>query len=338
MVFYGPWQDGRVHEEIIHGKISADYNPPVVHELLSPAPTRPSGWSITTDGWVVNAGVGWQHEGGLSDPPEPDFAKSAAAFAAAVGAPVIETGWSLQYDMSSSGGRNPISVGVWGASHGWEFHGTEYRMGYEYPNDMSARYAIPPGMDNITDEYAVQLEPWVTGESDDIVLLSATVLGPGDLGNYGLFCKDAGTDQLFLNHGPISVTGSQEKIAPFELSVPTMTEIMEEIRVNGSLDDPVVDVSYNHPVMPRVSWLYKGPNLTDPHFDGTREVSHVDGLPVAVRVTYQMPRWRQVFFEDPTTPYRRNFPRDDALAGGAGRNWPRPKSIQASNRTSGGYL
>ena len=38
-----------------------------------------------------------------------------------------------------------------------------------------------------------------------------------------------------------------------------------------------------------------------------------------------------------TTTYRRNYPRDDGLAGGAGRNWPRPKSIQSSNRTSG-YL
>lgn len=51
--------------------------------------------------------------------------------------------------------------------------------------------------------------------------------------------------------------------------------------------------------------------------------------------TIRPPRIRWVY---ETVPYRRNFPRDDALAGGAGRNWPRPKSSQASNRTSGGYL
>lgn len=36
-------------------------------------------------------------------------------------------------------------------------------------------------------------------------------------------------------------------------------------------------------------------------------------------------------------PYRRTSHRTDSLAGGAGRNSPRSKSTQASNRTSGGY-
>lgn len=38
------------------------------------------------------------------------------------------------------------------------------------------------------------------------------------------------------------------------------------------------------------------------------------------------------------TPYRRNLPRDDALAGGAGRNFPSSKAMQSGRRTSGGYL
>lgn len=36
--------------------------------------------------------------------------------------------------------------------------------------------------------------------------------------------------------------------------------------------------------------------------------------------------------------YRRNFPRDDGLAGGARRNYPPSKAIQSGNRTSGGYI
>lgn len=296
----GPWNEGRIHEEIIHAKISVDYDPPIVHELLSPEPTRRSGWTVTTDGWFVNAAATWEHLGGLSEPPPPRPEKSEEAFVAAMGSPVIESGWNLQYDMTSNGGANPISVGVWSAQHGWEFRGTEYRMGYGFINDMSARYAVPPGMDHSTSEYTVQLEPWVNGEGADIELLSAIVLGPGDMGDYGLFCKDAGTGEMFLNHGPASVSGSQINQAPFDLTTPIMADIMEEIRVNGALDDPVVDTSTNHPSMPRMSWLYTGSTISDPHFDGNRLVSHVEGMGVAIKITYKMPRWRQYFFDDTT--------------------------------------
>lgn len=41
---------------------------------------------------------------------------------------------------------------------------------------------------------------------------------------------------------------------------------------------------------------------------------------------------------DTAVPYRRNFPRSDGLAGGGARTFPRPRSIQGSNRTSGAYL
>lgn len=39
-----------------------------------------------------------------------------------------------------------------------------------------------------------------------------------------------------------------------------------------------------------------------------------------------------------TTPYRRTYPRDDALAGGARRTYPPSKATQTGNRTTGGYL
>lgn len=58
-----------------------------------------------------------------------------------------------------------------------------------------------------------------------------------------------------------------------------------------------------------------------------------------VTFTYKFntPRWRWVFADDETVPYRRVFPRDDALAGGAGRVYPQSRSVQSSNRP-GGYL
>lgn len=40
--------------------------------------------------------------------------------------------------------------------------------------------------------------------------------------------------------------------------------------------------------------------------------------------------------EEPT--YRRIYPRDDGLSGGAARNYPPSKSVQNGNRTHGGYL
>ncbi len=56
--------------------------------------------------------------------------------------------------------------------------------------------------------------------------------------------------------------------------------------------------------------------------------------PVVVYVV-RPPVWRWVYA---STPYRRVFPRDDALAGGAGRNYPPSRAMQSGNRTSGGYL
>lgn len=56
-----------------------------------------------------------------------------------------------------------------------------------------------------------------------------------------------------------------------------------------------------------------------------------------LRATVRPPRWRWVYDAEAAESYRRIFPRDDGLAGGAGRVFPRPSSIQGSSRTSG-YL
>jgi len=57
----------------------------------------------------------------------------------------------------------------------------------------------------------------------------------------------------------------------------------------------------------------------------------------APQVTYLVrpPRYRWVYESD---PYRRIFPRDDALGAGSNRTFPPSKAIQSSNRTSGSYL
>ena len=52
--------------------------------------------------------------------------------------------------------------------------------------------------------------------------------------------------------------------------------------------------------------------------------------------TLRPPVYRWIY--DDSEPYRRIFPRDDALGAGSARNYPRPKGRSSSNRTSGGYL
>lgn len=56
---------------------------------------------------------------------------------------------------------------------------------------------------------------------------------------------------------------------------------------------------------------------------GTHEIRYI-----ALELTYELASF----------PYRRTYPRDDGLAGGAGRTWPPPKSQQGSRRTFGDYL
>jgi hypothetical protein len=69
-----------------------------------------------------------------------------------------------------------------------------------------------------------------------------------------------------------------------------------------------------------------------------------DNLPNPVKYLVKPPRFRWVYDTPPEPPkpmrppYRRIHPRDDGLAGGAPRTWPLSKSLEASNRTFGGYL
>lgn len=59
---------------------------------------------------------------------------------------------------------------------------------------------------------------------------------------------------------------------------------------------------------------------------------------VVIRWTYRPPGFRWVMAEpDEPVTYRRVFPRDDTLGAGGRRNYPRPRSLQSGNRTSG-YL
>lgn len=56
-----------------------------------------------------------------------------------------------------------------------------------------------------------------------------------------------------------------------------------------------------------------------------------------VGYTLRPPRYRWIF-EDTSEPYRRIFPRDDALGAGSARNYPPPKARASSSRIGGGYL
>lgn len=57
---------------------------------------------------------------------------------------------------------------------------------------------------------------------------------------------------------------------------------------------------------------------------------------VVLEIDFRPPLYRWVYKGSDT--YRRNYPRDDGLAGGARRNYPPSKSAQSGNRNVGGYL
>jgi hypothetical protein len=71
---------------------------------------------------------------------------------------------------------------------------------------------------------------------------------------------------------------------------------------------------------------------------------HNGSMTYGMRITEPRVRWTlnairyQFVYDTTVAPYRRIFPRDDGLAGGAPRTWPPSKAVQSSNRTSGGYL
>lgn len=300
MPTYGPWQEGRIHEEVHYGRTVATVDDSHL-DLLGEAPTRPSGWSLTWHNFGAQAERHWTHVGGLESPPPPRAEVSQGAFDDTKALPVGDNGFEFQFGMYSYGGRQKISaVNDWEAWHGWHFQSVEYKMGYQWPNDMDARYAIPAGMDNMTSEYTVELEPWVNGGDADITLLSVDLLGPGDTGDWGLFSKDAGQMSGFLRTAELegstsSVAESQIGMAPRALNVPAMESIMGLVK-NGGNAIPGYASTSDYPGMPHMAWLYKGSPLSDPHFEGSRLVKATSGNQVAVRIRYQMPRWRQVFY------------------------------------------
>lgn len=61
-------------------------------------------------------------------------------------------------------------------------------------------------------------------------------------------------------------------------------------------------------------------------------------LTIVIAYRWKAPRWRWVYEDIETVPYRRVYPRDDGLGGGAPRVYPPSKSTQAGIRTFGGYL
>lgn len=81
------------------------------------------------------------------------------------------------------------------------------------------------------------------------------------------------------------------------------------------------------------------PPANGPGPDSTGRVDYGWGFAdLRIDTVVRPPRYRWVYATEPAESYRRIFPRDDALGAGAARTFPRPRSAQGSNRTSGGYL
>lgn len=82
------------------------------------------------------------------------------------------------------------------------------------------------------------------------------------------------------------------------------------------------------------------PSVVDVRVSGEGDGQMLASPNVNMAVTYTIrpPRIRWIYAAPQAVSYRRVYPRDDGLAGGAPRTWPPSKAVQSSNRTFGGYL
>lgn len=340
MVYYGPWQEGRLHTEIIYGRTDPDTDDSS-STLLGEAPTLPSGWSMSWAGYGSFATAGDTPAGGLEDPPPPSEAVSQAACEQALTQPVA-AGSAIQGTIYTSGNRDPIAPGLWSRSHGWDFDGIQYRMGYQW-QQVDREHCLPVGEPEfVIGEYYTEIEPWVTGEDGYASIESAEVLPSAPSAYFALYYKDAGVNGGFLTHGPTSIVDSRLTEAPGPLNGSAMDDLMETIIANGGAM-PGYATTDGAPQMPNLGVIYPGAAMGVATFDTTL-IASAANMPVAVRIEYRMPRWRKVYEGDPPpepdlyVPIRQTTHRDDHLAGGAYQTWPAPTSRQQSNTTFGGYL
>lgn len=344
MVTYGPWQDSRLHEEIIDLKVTADGA--ASYTALGDAPTARSGWrgdfhhGFTTQG--TGTGV---FEQGIDDPPaaQPDLSET--GFLAALNEPVGDSAATLQFNMNQAGENRFLNPPPrWVQDQQWNMSGSTFRFWYDRALEGStgtALYAVPVGFDPFTDEYYVELEGG--GAYRPLEIVSAVVLPPAG-GILPLFVKDADPDvaEPFLYSAVVSggPASSISAARDFPIVPPSGLPLNHEAMntLVRSRDPVIIDDWKVDGRMPTLAALYAGPTLNVATLGGTVGYDETfEGVRVALHITYRWPRWRQVFYEDTAVPYRRVYPRDDGLAGGAPRNYPSSKARQTSNRTSG-YL
>ncbi len=359
MVFYGPWQDGRIHEEIVvtNDPSYAGGRHASSSVLLSPEPTVDSGWRF--GGWKLWHSTRSREEftaGGITDPPPLSGGLSLGAFGDAMGAPVIHEGGGSGpvFTVQASGRRTPVSVGLWVQEQGWSLGGTQVRFG-PLPTGVAddRDYAIPLGEAAATDEYYWELEPQALGQNAHLTVLEAEVLAYSspDAG-FDLRVNDAGAPDVFLAHQSpdtptatepetTSVTGNGGAATPLDLNVEAMVELQHQTD-DFPLGGPGApgygkDSTFGDPRTVGLGVVYIGPALSDPR-DDVGPLLEYWGTTFQIRLKYQWPRVRKVYYEDPTPPYRRITRRGDGLAGGARRVGNRTKTVQGSSRRGPGAI
>lgn len=347
MVYPGPWQESRIHEEIFTLKDSSATDRTI--ELLGDAPTVRSGWdanNLAALGWhAIGSGNG-SYEQPLADPPEAKTELSEAGFAAML-ADLVGDGSTMQHRLQQSGDQ--IVLGpptTWHQTQTWEARGVGYRVWHDRDlnnNTGSAIYAIPAGMDNATDEYYVELE--TLGAYSPVEIVEATVLASPVTSDYRLFVKDAHpTDAAPFLRSAVVQGGAASSMADVrdffpaaDADLPLDHATLNDLSRTGT---PANGTDWSADGrMPALAVLYDGPDLSVATLNGDvgYDQTH-DGQPVRIRIRYRWPRWRKVYYEPQTVAIRQTTHRDDHLAGGAYQTWPVPTSRQLSNTTFGGYL
>lgn len=342
MVSYGPWIDPPLIEETItvgYADLSGSTTTRPVTKTITPGSTT-SGVMLGVSRYLGSAFDILNPASATPDPAWPEYVWDTRLPPATVGADdavtFIPNGDGGHYSVTTAylrhtGSHELVPPGMeyaqgdgweWGVG-GWALQQTPATPLY---NPTAAGIPTPTG--------ATGWEYEVYGQPADLenVTLDPPSLSTSVAPYWTLRVAHGGTAHQAINGLPVTeVRGLDDASGGYTLNT-------DELSVFQTMLAPAGGSGSGDQRRVRFALTYSGPYPGDLPGAPTIAGSMGDNwfttadAEMTLRVAFRVPRYRWIF---DSIPYRRVFPRDDGLAGGAPRTYPRPKSQQSSNRIVG---
>lgn len=336
----GPWNDGPLTTEV------HDIGAGVITRTADTLVESPvaSGWSVAGwRSWQASASAGESISGGMSEEPPVGPEISQGAWDAAINDMPVSDGVGGDPAVNVSHPSMQMSnngLGMWFHSERWSLEGGYWKFRYRKPNNNWTQGVTPPWADWPEGANYIEFDyPDPAHSQYWIDLLSVTVIGTGNAGYVLDIKKPNEVGPWFGDGGDPESTGDNASVGGSIRTLVTDSLVLPVEPFDAFVQENVEggEVSQYD-----LRWLSGSVITTSwPGAYGRTVYSGAYGPPEGcgqIVLTYRPPRWRYWFVEPETVPYRRTYPRDDALGGGAARTWPPSKAVQSSNRTFGGYL